>query len=85
LLAITTTTSVKMADTAFAAMHRKAPTNPVPIPQEEKSETKLGVKPLEPTDIPSDLDVPDNYVTRTIETQKRLPPVTMANWHKNIQ
>ncbi|KAG7529417.1 hypothetical protein FFLO_05689 [Filobasidium floriforme] len=74
-----------MADTAFAAMHRKAPTNPVPIPQEEKSETKLGVKPLEPTDIPSDLDVPDNYVTRTIETQKRLPPVTMANWHKNIQ
>jgi stearoyl-CoA desaturase (delta-9 desaturase) len=74
-----------MADTAFAAMHRKAPANPIPIAEQDKSETKLGVKPLNPTNVPSDIDVPDNYVTRTIETQKRLPPVTWGNLLKNIQ
>jgi stearoyl-CoA desaturase (delta-9 desaturase) len=74
-----------MADTAFSAMHRKQPSNPISIAPEDKSETKFGVKPLEPTDTPSDLDVPDNYVTRTIETQKRLPPVTWSTLIKNIQ
>jgi stearoyl-CoA desaturase (delta-9 desaturase) len=32
-----------------------------------------------------DFIVPDNYVTRTVENMKMLPPVTWRNLHKNIQ
>lgn len=29
--------------------------------------------------------VPENYVTRTVENMKMLPPVTLSNLHQNIQ
>lgn len=74
-----------MADTAFAALHRNEPSTPVEIADKDASKTKFGVEPIKPTTKPSDVDIPDNYVTRTLETQKRLPPVTLATLHKNIQ
>jgi stearoyl-CoA desaturase (delta-9 desaturase) len=44
-----------------------------------------GVSPLEPVMIPSDADIPDNYVSATIAKQKYLPPVTWSNLLSNIQ
>ena len=35
--------------------------------------------------IPSDADIPDNYVSATIAKQKYLPPVTWGNLLQNIQ
>ncbi|KII92775.1 hypothetical protein PLICRDRAFT_155591 [Plicaturopsis crispa FD-325 SS-3] len=34
--------------------------------------------------LPGDLDVPDNYVAYTLKTQKALPPVTWANWYREL-
>ncbi|KAF8886523.1 delta 9-fatty acid desaturase protein [Infundibulicybe gibba] len=34
--------------------------------------------------VPIDIDIPDNYVAHTLKTQKALPPVTWANWYKEI-
>jgi len=44
-----------------------------------------GIKPLETSFLPSDADIPDNYVTATIQKQKYLPPVTWRNLLWNIQ
>ena len=37
-----------------------------------------------PEDIPADIDIPDNYVTHTLKTQKALPPLSWDNWHKEL-
>lgn len=51
-----------------------------------KSTTGIaGIHPIKPTDTPTDLDVPDNYVSATIAKQKYLPPVTWSNLIYNIQ
>ncbi|KAJ1301935.1 hypothetical protein OPQ81_000774 [Rhizoctonia solani] len=34
--------------------------------------------------IPSDIDIPDNYVQHTLATTKPLPPVTIHNWWKEL-
>jgi hypothetical protein len=44
-----------------------------------------GIHPIIPTDTPSDLNIPDNYVSATIAKQKYLPPVTWGNLIYNIQ
>lgn len=44
-----------------------------------------GIKPLETSYLPSDADIPDNYVTATIQKQKYLPPVTWKTLIWNIQ
>ena len=44
-----------------------------------------GVKPIQPTSVPADADIPDNYVTATIQKMKFLPPVTWRNLLQNIQ
>jgi len=44
-----------------------------------------GIKPIQPSFMPSDADIPDNYVTATIQKQKYLPPVTWSNLIYNIQ
>jgi len=44
-----------------------------------------GIHPIVPTDTPSDLNIPDNYVSATIAKQKYLPPVTWSNLIYNIQ
>jgi stearoyl-CoA desaturase (Delta-9 desaturase) len=33
-----------------------------------------------PTDLPDDHDVPNNYVSHTLKTQKALPPITWDNF-----
>ena len=43
------------------------------------------IKPITPTDVPSDLDIPDNYVTKTLNAQKHLPPLTYKNILQNIE
>lgn len=40
---------------------------------------------IKPTFTPSDADIPDNYVSYTIQKQKYLPPVTWRNILWNIQ
>lgn len=40
---------------------------------------------IKPTFTPSDADIPDNYVSHTIQKQKYLPPVTWKNLIWNIQ
>ena len=35
-------------------------------------------------DIPVDANIPDNYVAHTLQTQKPLPPITWANWWKEL-
>lgn len=40
---------------------------------------------IQPTFTPSDANIPDNYVSHTIEKQKYLPPVTWKNLIWNIQ
>ena len=44
-----------------------------------------GIQPIKPSFVPSDADIPDNYVTATIQKQKYLPPVTWKNLIWNIQ
>lgn len=44
-----------------------------------------GIHPIVPTDTPSDIDIPDNYVSHTIAKTKYLPPVTWKNLIYNIQ
>ncbi|EUC54182.1 delta 9-fatty acid desaturase, partial [Rhizoctonia solani AG-3 Rhs1AP] len=34
--------------------------------------------------IPSDLNIPDNYVQHTLATTKPLPPVTIHNWWQEV-
>jgi hypothetical protein len=34
--------------------------------------------------VPSDLDIPDNYVQHALATTKLLPPVTIHNWYAFI-
>lgn len=46
----------------------------------------VAAKPVNTIDPESDaFQVPDNYVTRTVENMKMLPPVTWRTLHKNIQ
>lgn len=40
---------------------------------------------IQPTFTPSDADIPDNYVSYTIQKQKYLPPVTWRNLFWNVQ
>jgi len=35
-------------------------------------------------DVPSDLNIPDNYVQHTLTTQKPLPPFNWANWRDDL-
>lgn len=39
---------------------------------------------IDPEPVPADLHIPDNYVSHTLKTTKPLPPVTLANIHKEI-
>jgi len=61
--------------------------SPQQSPVDEKAHTTfpLGVTPIKPTDTPSDINIPDNYVSYTIQKQKYLPPVTWKNLIFNIQ
>ncbi|KZO98577.1 delta9-fatty acid desaturase [Calocera viscosa TUFC12733] len=41
--------------------------------------------PTPPIDyIPSDVNIPDNYVEHTLATTKELPPITLNNWWKEL-
>jgi stearoyl-CoA desaturase (delta-9 desaturase) len=44
-----------------------------------------GIHEIKPTYTPSDVNIPDNYVSHTIANQKFLPPVTWSNLIWNIQ
>lgn len=59
-----------------------------PMTPEQKSEDDYGlVSPIQsitPTDVPSDALLSDNYVTKTLQNQKHLPPVTSKNLLQNI-
>ncbi|KAH9852508.1 delta 9-fatty acid desaturase protein [Lenzites betulinus] len=37
-----------------------------------------------PAELPSDIDIPDNYVAYTLKTQKEQPPVGWHNWWKEL-
>lgn len=66
-----------------------APATAAPAPAVAASVPASDVKPAAPTlDIDPDAPgfvAPDNYVTRTVENMKWLPPVTAANLLQNIQ
>jgi len=34
--------------------------------------------------VPVDSNIPDNYVAHTLKTEKALPPITWANWWKEL-
>lgn len=79
---------------AFESMRRASPpaadkANPAfspPMTPEQKG-LELGlpaVSPIRSTNTPSDKDIPDNYVTHTLQTQKHLPPITRKNLLQNI-
>lgn len=36
------------------------------------------------TEVPIDLDIPDNYVSHTLKTVKPLPPIQFKNLHKEL-
>lgn len=36
------------------------------------------------SEVPADLNIPDNYVDHTLKTTKPLPPVTWNNWWKEL-
>jgi stearoyl-CoA desaturase (delta-9 desaturase) len=40
---------------------------------------------LHDTNIPIDIDIPDNYVHHVLATQKELPPITWKNFHNELQ
>jgi len=44
----------------------------------------LPSSPIKPTNTPSDLNIPDNYVTHTLATQKHRPPITLGNVLHNM-
>ncbi|EIW71223.1 stearoyl-CoA desaturase (delta-9 desaturase) [Tremella mesenterica] len=62
------------------------PQTPEQKPIEPKGLNALpGIRPIQPTFIPSDANIPDNYVSDTIARTKYLPPVTWKNLIWNIQ
>ncbi|KAJ9093760.1 hypothetical protein QFC19_008199 [Naganishia cerealis] len=80
-----------MADTAEAAFKRSAAAamdpafSPPMTPEADKAHVfENPIKPITPTDTPSDLDIPDNYVTKTLNAQKRLPPLTSRTLLANV-
>lgn len=34
--------------------------------------------------IPADIDIPNNYVSHTLKTQKALPPLSWDNWYTEL-
>lgn len=50
-----------------------------------KAPAQAAGKPVEIDPESDSFQVPDNYVTRTVENMKMLPPVTLSNLHQNIQ
>jgi stearoyl-CoA desaturase (Delta-9 desaturase) len=36
------------------------------------------------TELPADINIPDNYVDYTLKNVKPLPPVTWSNWWKEL-
>jgi stearoyl-CoA desaturase (delta-9 desaturase) len=44
----------------------------------------LPSSPIVPTNTPSDINIPDNYVTHTLANQKHRPPITLRNVLQNI-
>ncbi|KAJ9112530.1 hypothetical protein QFC22_006287 [Naganishia vaughanmartiniae] len=88
-----------MADTAEAAFKRTAAaamgngnadalSPPMTPDAEQASVFDLKhpiIAPITPTDTPSDVNIPDNYVTKTLNAQKRLPPLTWRNLAANIE
>lgn len=63
-----------------ATLDSKVPSSALP-----QTTGLAGIHPIVPTDTPSDLDIPDNYVSATIAKTKYLPPVTWKNLIYNIQ
>lgn len=51
------------------------------VPQQPPA--KVVVNELDPE--ADDFQTPDNYVTKTVQNQKRLPPITWSNLLSNIQ
>jgi hypothetical protein len=37
-----------------------------------------------PENVPADIDIPDNYVSHTLKTQKPLPPLDWNNWYREL-
>ncbi|EIN08842.1 delta9-fatty acid desaturase [Punctularia strigosozonata HHB-11173 SS5] len=56
-----------------------------PLPVDKAQDSKEFPKPVVPTDTPADINIPDNYVAYTLRNQKPLPPVTWANWYKELE
>ncbi|KAL7420009.1 stearoyl-CoA 9-desaturase [Cryptotrichosporon argae] len=56
-----------------------------PVSQPDGLDKLVGVKAITPTDQPSDANIPDNYVTHTIQNMNYLPPITASNLLSNIQ
>jgi hypothetical protein len=57
-----------------------------PVPQNPGFEEipSLPGSPIKPNDVPSDLHIPDNYVTHTLTIQKHRPTITLGNVLHNV-
>lgn len=50
-------------------------------PTQVKAPTPKNVK----EEVPADINIPDNYVSHTLKSQKPEPPITLNNLFQNIQ
>ena len=65
----------------LAAANTFSPTPPITPP---KKSPNLFTALADPELVPADLDIPDNYVTHTLKTQKALPPFSWKNWYNEL-
>ncbi|KAK4683539.1 stearoyl-CoA desaturase (Delta-9 desaturase), partial [Tremellales sp. Uapishka_1] len=81
----------KLARSASPVADRSDPAFSPPHTPDQKAtdptglDKLAGIPPIKPTYIPSDQNIPDNYVSHTIANQKYLPPITWGNLIHNIQ
>ena len=50
-----------------------------PLQQQQSKASKL-----DKSEVPADIDIPDNYVSWTLKNQKERPPITWDNWWREL-
>jgi stearoyl-CoA desaturase (Delta-9 desaturase) len=56
----------------------------VPTPPITPPKKSVVLADPDPQNVPADMNIPDNYVSHTLKTQKPLPPVDWRNWYNEL-
>jgi hypothetical protein len=69
---------------AMSSVYPSRSANAVPTPPITPPKKSVVLADLDLQNAPADMDIPDNYVSHTLKTQKPLPPVDWQNWYHEL-